>query len=981
MQPLAYLDLVCVAAALTGAVFVLFGWRRKHLSAAVPILLLLVLLLTGFYGFGMFLEWSGLADRVEWNFFENFGGVLVAFVWAFLFYALIKDRIEHALAASRRHYRNLVETTSDWFWEVDAGGRYTYCSPQVERILGWRPEELLGKTPFDLMPAGEAERVRAIFDCCAAEGKPLTTIENICLHRGGRQVVLETSGVPVFDPEGRLAGYRGVDRDITARRQIEQTLAAYQAEISGIFNASPIGVGLVRQRRLVHGNERFFEVCGYDPEELLGQDPRKLYLSQEDYAEVGRRYADALACGLAVMETRWRRKDGTIIDVQLNIAPLDRLDADKGFVLMSQDITAAKAAQQALKDNEAFLRMIFDGIQDGLCVLDAQLNIVRANAFQQQRHPGKGPQVGRKCYEVYHDLAQPCRECPSIKAMETGRTQTAVVPLTVDGRQEGWLEICAFPMQNASGAVTGVIEHVRDITQRRRMEQALEESRRAVTTLMGNLPGAAFRCLNQPDWPMQFISKGCLELTGYTDQEFIQQHIVWRQLIVPADRTRVWEEIQRALQQRSNYQIVYRIRTKDGQEKWMWEKGCGVYDADGQAAAVEGFISDITERQKIKEALMFTQFSVDHAGEAMFWMTHRGRVVYANDAACRSLGFDRQELLELSVWDFAPWMTAERWQQHWQELKEKQTLRFESSHKRRDGRIFPVEVTANFLVYDGAEYNCAIVRDITERRCAEQTRQLLLQQLQTRNEELQSIVFIAAHDLRSPLVNIAGFAGELEKDLARLTEALHAQPLPQPLAERVEGLLQQEIPESLGFIKTGSRKMQALLDGLSRLSRIGTLSVNSQRLEMGALVMSAVSDLNFQIANSGAQIAVDPNLPDCRGDAVLIRQVFANLVDNAVKYRHPDRPCLVRITGRTCGGGRVEYAVSDNGIGVPPEHIEKVFELFHQLCPDRSNGGQGLGLTIVRRILDRQDGSVRMESQPDVGTTVYVQLPAAGDEQ
>lgn len=979
MEPIAYVDLVSAAAALAGAFFVLFGWRRKHLSAGVPILLLVVLLLTAFYGFGLFLEWSGLAGRIQWNFFENFGGVLVAFVWAFLFYALIKDRIEQELTDSRRHYRNLVETTSDWFWEVDTQGRYTYCSPQVEQMLGWRPQELLGKTPFDVMIPDEAARVRAVFERCVSEAKPFSGLENICLHRDGRQVYLETSGVPVFDPQGRLVGYRGVDRDITERRRIRQMLETYQAEISSIFSASPIGIGLVRQRRLIHGNERFFDLSGYSAEDLLGQDPRKLYLSQADYAEVGRLYVEALSGGIAAIETRWRRKDGRIIDVQMHIAPLDSPDAEKGFVIMAHDITAAKAARQALKDNEAFLRLIFDGIQDGLCVLDTQFNIVRANVYQQQRHCRKGSQIGRKCYEVYHGLSAPCAGCPSLKAMETGQTQSAVVPMTEAGRPTGWLEINAFPMQDASGAVTGVIEHVRDITQRRQIEEALEENRRAQTTLMGNLPGAAFRCLDQPDWPMQFISKGCLELTGYTDQEFICQHVVWRKLIVPADRARVWEEIRQALKNRTNYQIVYRIRTKDGQEKWMWEKGCGVYDADGEVAAIEGFITDITERQKIREALMFTQFSVDHAGEAMFWMTHKGRVVYANDAACRSLGLDRSRLLEMSVWDFAPSLTPQRWQQHWQELKEKQTLRFESQHRRSNGSVFPVEVTANFLVCEDAEYNCAIVRDITERRCAEQTRQLLLQQLQTRNEELQSIVFIAAHDLRSPLVNIAGFAGELEKDLARLTAVL--QEAAGSLPPQADTLLRRELPESLRFIKAGSSKMQALLDGLSRLSRIGTLQINPQQLDMAALMQSAVADLNFQITACGAQVDIEPNLPPCRGDAVLIRQVFANLVDNAVKYRRPDRPCRIRIAGRSCGDGRVEYAVSDNGIGIPPEHIDKVFELFHQLCPDRSNGGQGLGLPIVRRILDHQDGSVRMESQPDVGTTVYVQLPAAGQEQ
>jgi PAS domain S-box-containing protein len=130
------------------------------------------------------------------------------------------------LEISEAKVRELIETVNDWIWEVDTEGKYVYASPRVKDILGYDPHELIGKTPFSLMPPGEAEKIRAAFEEIAAGGKPFDSLENINIHKNGGTVVLETSGVPVLDHEGRLMGYRGVDRDITERKKAEEKLKA-----------------------------------------------------------------------------------------------------------------------------------------------------------------------------------------------------------------------------------------------------------------------------------------------------------------------------------------------------------------------------------------------------------------------------------------------------------------------------------------------------------------------------------------------------------------------------------------------------------------------------------------------------------------------------------------------------------------------------------------------------------------------------------
>ena len=135
-----------------------------------------------------------------------------------------RKRTEEALQESERRFRSLVETTSDWVWETDRHGVYTYSSPKAKELLGWDPEDLIGKKPFDHMPEKEAERVAALCRQIAESRKSFSGLQNVVLHKDGHEVVLETSGVPVFDAGGVFAGYRGIDRDVTERKRAAEEL-------------------------------------------------------------------------------------------------------------------------------------------------------------------------------------------------------------------------------------------------------------------------------------------------------------------------------------------------------------------------------------------------------------------------------------------------------------------------------------------------------------------------------------------------------------------------------------------------------------------------------------------------------------------------------------------------------------------------------------------------------------------------------------
>jgi PAS domain S-box-containing protein len=267
--------------------------------------------------------------------------------------------------------------------------------------------------------------------------------------------------------------------------------------------------------------------------------------------------------------------------------------------------------------------------------------------------------------------------------------------------------------------------------------------------------------------------------------------------------------------------------------------------------------------------------------------------------------------------------------------------------------------------------------DVSRERRAEAERERLVVELERKNKELESIVYVASHDLRSPLVNIQGFGARLERDCAELAPAAAQAAAGDPsAASRVEAICSESVPRSLDFIRASGIKIDRLISGLLRLSRTGRAVLVPAELDMEAMLREIVKAMSFQAEKAGASIEFGA-LPACLGDSDQIAQVFTNLLDNAIKYRAADRRLEVRVSGRRELAMSV-YSVEDNGIGIPPDRIERIWELFCRLDPDDGAGGEGLGLTLTRRIVERHGGSIRAESEPGRGSRFIVALPSGG---
>ncbi|MEO0077494.1 MAG: PAS domain S-box protein [candidate division WOR-3 bacterium] len=353
-----------------------------------------------------------------------------------------------------------------------------------------------------------------------------------------------------------------------------------------------------------------------------------------------------------------------------------------------------------------------------------------------------------------------------------------------------------------------------------------------------------------------------------------------------------------------------------------------------------------------------------------------GRFLLANQRFCEIAGRTPEELLITSIQEITHPADRDTNAENLRRMLagEIDTCYTEQRSLRKDGSPAWVCLSMSLVreLRNRPLYLIMVVEDISARRLAEDERARLARQLQQKNVELEQLIYAASHDLRSPLVGVEGFIGELKRAVAELLALLHRPETPPELA-RDAAPLEADITESLRYIDAGTRRMSNLQSGLLRLSRLGRADPQIESLDMNRLLARILASAEFASRAADARIEVE-DLPPCMGDSSQVEQVFANLLDNAIKYRDPVRPLVIRFTG-TSDGTMATYCVSDNGLGISPELRQRVFQPFYRIDAHRVPG-EGIGLTIVARILSRLGGSISIESEPGGGSRFCVTLPA-----
>ncbi len=272
---------------------------------------------------------------------------------------------------------------------------------------------------------------------------------------------------------------------------------------------------------------------------------------------------------------------------------------------------------------------------------------------------------------------------------------------------------------------------------------------------------------------------------------------------------------------------------------------------------------------------------------------------------------------------------------------------------------------------DGRKLRFELASDITSIKDNEKALKRLNESLEAKTEELQQILYITTHDLRSPLVNIQGFSKELLASTNELSCILSQESVPETLKAQCSEILEEELPESIHYITTSISKMDKLLKGLLQISRLGRQDPRAELLSMNILLQQVIDSFKYEIHKNMIECIVR-DLPRCYADKDQVNQLFANLIGNAIKFMSPDRKGYITISGEESKEYAI-YRVSDNGIGIEDIHQKKIFEMFYKLNPEKP--GSGLGMNIVKQIIEKNHGKISVDSHIDQGTEITIKLP------
>lgn len=276
-----------------------------------------------------------------------------------------------------------------------------------------------------------------------------------------------------------------------------------------------------------------------------------------------------------------------------------------------QKSTLHRRTAAAFRLNEEKLRTTLNSIGDAVISTDIESRIEGLNPVAEELTGWPlAEALGQPLKEVFRIINENTRkpvESPADAVLETGRIVGLANHTLLVSRQGREIPIAdsGAPIKNDQGQTSGVVLVFRDQTDERAAQRALEESRRKYAALVANLPGIAYRCANEPEWTMQFISQGCQALTGYQAEELVENRTgSFAALIHPDDRERIWNEVQAAVAARQPFEFEYRIHTKQGEQKWVWEKGAAQFSEKGELLCLEGFIADISPKKRSEQELL-----------------------------------------------------------------------------------------------------------------------------------------------------------------------------------------------------------------------------------------------------------------------------------------------------------------------------------------------------------------------------------------
>jgi PAS domain S-box-containing protein len=652
-----------------------------------------------------------------------------------------------------------------------------------------------------------------------------------------------------------------------------------------------------------------------------------------------------------------------------------------GIFIMSLDISERKLAERELRDSEARSRSLFEHMLEGYayCRIEYENNLPVDFTYLEvnqkfEELTGLKNVAGKKVSEVIPGVQASNPELFEVygRVALTGspeRFETYIPSIGI------WFSISVY--SNEKGYFIAVFD---TITGRKQAEEKLRQNEGLYRAIGETIDYGVWVCA--PDGRNIYASESFLKLVGLTQQQC--SDFGWGDVLHPDDAERTIAAWKECVRTGGTWDIEHRYRGVDGQWHAVLARGVPIRDEQGQIIFWAGINLDISKQKQAEEALQKADDELEqrvqertlelsdlynNAPCGYHSLDGDGLIVRINDTELSWLGYSRAEMIgKIKFSDLLTPASLQTFKEEFPGFKERgwvNDLFFEMV--RKDGSILPILLNATAVKDPAGRYlmSRSTMVDYSDRKQAEEAIRKLNDslerrsaELETSNRELEAFAYSVSHDLRAPLRAIDGFSRILLEDYT--------------------DKLDDEGQRVLNVIRTNTHKMDQLISDLLALSRVSRIDLHMSRIDMSTLASSIYSELASPEVQEKFVFSTSA-LPVAYGDPTLLRQVWSNLISNAIKYTMPKEERRIEVGGYLKDGMNI-YFVKDNGVGFNPVYTHKLFGVFQRLHKADEFEGTGVGLAIVQRIIHRHGGLAWAEGKIDQGATIYFSIPVKEDE-
>jgi len=804
-------------------------------------------------------------------------------------------------------------------------------------------------------------------------------IEFRFLHKNNTWIWLNDRAAIDEHATGKRISY-GVFSVITSRKLNELALAESEHKYKQLFESTQDAVLVIQNDQIVDCNRRAAEMFECKKSDLLLH--KMLDLSPDCQPDgtasltLSEQYInDAVSGKKQLFEWIFRTMKKKEVFTEIQFSTLTT--GNESFLLaFVRDITERKDAEKNLRRSEAVYRKLFEGVSDGIVYVNEDGCILDCNsAYATMLGYTIDELRAMKFYDLSPEKYSESERIKKTKAefQDTGRCRPYEKEYIRKDGTRFPVEVSTYTMRLERDEPLVVCGLVRDITERKKVEEAIIESERRFRRLSENAQVGIFRACLVPEFHFEFVNKKMTEIYGYTAEEFYQFPNVDGMDVDKGDL----ERINGLIADRSRWPgpNVLIVKRKDRNEVWTEVSMVPVKDADGNVVYLEGILQDITERYRAQLDLLESEVRYktifNTISDGLIVFDKKGNVVEVNKVFQLTSQFCEQELKTCTVQELLPEVYRHKVNEFIETVSKGEQFFAEVTMLTKNNESVDVEVRGTQIKLKGLRYYLALVRNMTEHK---QLRHQLLQA--EKMATLGVLVSGVAHEINNPNNFIKLNAKIIEQAWADVTPHLdeYAQEHgPFTVANVPYTEARDQILAFAKGVSEGATRIKNIVNTLKDFARKDTGDI-SQPVDLSTVIDSSRLILANVLKNEAAFVTVDcpPGKVIVRGNSQQLEQVVINILTNAVQAL-PSKDCGIYITASSRSDGYALLAVRDEGVGVDEENFKKLFDPFY--TTKRDSGGTGLGLSICYAIISNHQGTIDVTSEKGHGTTMNILLP------